>query len=404
MRSKEIRVKRAKIISDALALTVKAKPSVEDIRRSDQMLAEAERLMLIINRIERADALEAESLEALRNGGIAGPRTSRDAEERTFRAWMRGGLGAIKDPAALEIYDRSFQAAQSTSSDVGGGYTVPEGFARKLVNAEKAYGGMIGAAFIMDTETGNAIPVPTDNDTVTSGAILGENVQTGTQDIPFGAVTFNAYTYTSKLVLVSNQMLQDSAFDVETWLAEKLGTRIGRATNAHFTTGTGAAQPTGVLTAGSLGYTAGGSTTSGSTTTVTYDDLLELEHSVDPAYRKKASFMMGDGALKVVKKLKDGLGRPLWRGGVAEKAPDTINGYPFVINLDFPAMAASAKSIAFGNFQNYFVRRVAGTQLRRLTERYADFNQVGFIAFQRWDGQLVDAGTHPIRYLQQSAS
>jgi HK97 family phage major capsid protein len=158
------------------------------------------------------------------------------------------------------------------------------------------------------------------------------------------------------------------------------------------------------VTGATLGYTAGNSTTSGETTSITYDDLVELEHSVDPAYRKNARFMMSDTALKTVKKLKDGIGRPLWMAGLAVKEPDTINSYPYVINQDVAVPAASAKTVLFGDFTNYFIRRVAGVQVLRLTERYADYNQVGFLAFQRWDGQLVDAGTHPIKYLQQSAS
>jgi len=407
MKSKQLRAKRFKLVHDAQKLNAKTRPSADDLRQVDRMFKEIDALKAQIDRIDRAEALGAENLELLRNGGKPSQSVDRDLEMKTFHAWMRGGLGglsALKDDRALEIYDKQFQAAQSTGSDVGGGYTVPEGFFGKLVDAEKAYGGMIDASFIMDTESGNAIPVPTDNDTVNVGALLGENTQTTTQDIPFGAVTMNAFTYSSKLVLVSNQMLQDTAFDLDSWLAGKLGTRIARATNTHFTTGTGAAQPTGVLTAAALGNTAGGSTTSGSTTSVTADDLIDLEHSVDPAYRKNATFMMADSALKVIKKLKDGIGRPLWRVGLADGAPDTINGYPYSINQDFPAMAPSAKSIAFGDFKHYFVRRVAGVQLKRLTERYADFNQVGFIAFQRWDGQLIDAGTQPIRYLKNSAS
>lgn len=405
MRSKELRAKRYKLVQDARQLASKAKPTADDIRRADAMMGEAHRLKAQIDSVERLEALEKENLETWRNGGTTPGRVEdRELEARTFRAWMCGGVHALKTAAEFSVYEKRFNAAQGVGSDVGGGYTVPQGFFQKLTDAQKAYGGMLEASFIMDTEGGNAIPVPTDNDTANTGALLGENVQVGTQDVPFGAVTMNAYTYTSKLVLVSNQLLQDTAFNLDAWLGDKLGTRIARATNTHFTTGTGAAQPTGILTAAALGYTAGGSTSSGSTTSVTFDDLIELEHSVDPAYRKGAMFMMADSALKVIKKLKDGIGRPLWLPGLSENEPDTINGYAYSINQDFPAMAASAKSIAFGNFQNYFVRRVAGAQLRRLTERYAEANQVGFVAFQRWDGQLIDAGTHPIKYLQQSSS
>jgi HK97 family phage major capsid protein len=428
MKSKDLRAKRAKLIEDARALISVDAPSAEDTAKFDAMMAEADGLKAQIDRIERADDLAAEQLESLRN---TAERNGTDVEEErdhillvdgAFNTWMRRGPGALNE-AQRPIYAQCFEApangggtdapagwrltpraALGVTTDTGGGYTVPQGFYDQLMDAQKAYGGMTDAAFVFDTASGNALPIPTDNDTTNSGAILGENVQVGTQDITFGAVTMNAYVYTSKLVLVSNQLLQDTAFNLDAWLSGKLGTRIARAINTHFTTGTGTGQPNGVVTAGTLGYTAGNSTTSGETTAITYDDLVELEHSVDPAYRKNARFMMSDTALKVVKKLKDGIGRPLWMAGLAVKEPDTINSYPYVINQDMAVPAASAKTVLFGDFTNYFIRRVAGVQVLRLTERYADYNQVGFLAFQRWDGQLVDAGTHPIKYLQQSAS
>ncbi|MDP9010780.1 MAG: phage major capsid protein [Pseudomonadota bacterium] len=429
MKSKELRAKRAKLIEDARALISSDAPSAEDTAKFDAMMTEADGLKAQIDRIERADDLAAEQLESLRN---AADRNGTGADEErdrvalvdsAFNTWMRRGASALNE-AQRPIYTQCFeapanggtdspagwrltprpQAALGVGTDPGGGATVPQGFYDKLIDAQKAYGGMVDAAFVFDTAGGNALPIPTDNDTTNSGSILGENVQVGTQDNTFGAVTMNAYVYTSKLVLVSNQLLQDTAFNLDAWLSGKLGTRIARATNAHFTTGTGASQPGGVVTGSTLGYTAGNSTTSGETASITYDDLVELEHSVDPAYRKSARFMMSDAALKVIKKLKDGIGRPLWMAGLAVKEPDTINSFPYVINQDMAAPAASAKSVLFGDFSNYFIRRVAGVQILRLTERYADFNQVGFLAFQRWDGQLVDAGTHPIKYLQQSSS
>jgi HK97 family phage major capsid protein len=210
----------------------------------------------------------------------------------------------------------------------------------------------------------------------------------------------NAYVYTSKLVLVSNQLLQDSAFDLETFLSIKLGTRIARAINTHFTVGTGTSQPNGVVTAATSGKVG----LVGQTLSLIYDDLIDLEHAVDPAYRNGAKFMMHDQSLKVVKKLKDTTGRPLWLPGLAFKEPDTINGYGYSINQDMPVMAANAKSVIFGDFSRYYIRKIPAVQVLRLTERYADYNQTGFLAFQRWDGNLVDAGTHPIQYYANSAT
>jgi HK97 family phage major capsid protein len=410
MTSRELRAQRAKLIEDARALISGDAPTAEDNAKFDAMMLEADNLKAQFDRIERADTEFAAGQEALRSerrptasGDPDQDRETLDLEASTFRTWMRSGPGALS-AEQQPIFAKRFQAAQSTGLDTGGGYTVPQGFYDQLMSAEKAYGGMTDVAFVFDTTTGNALPIPTDNDTTNAGAILSENVQTGAQDVTFGSVTLNAYTYTSKLVLVSNQLLQDSAFNLDAFLSDKLGTRLARITNTHFTTGTGASQPTGAVAASTLGYTAGGTSTSGSTATISSDDLVELEHSVDPAYRRAARFMMADTTLKVLKKLKDGMGRPLWMAGLQVKEPDTINGYGYTVNQDMAVPAASAKTMLFGDFSKYFIRRVAGVQVLRLTERYADYNQTGFLAFQRWDGNLVDAGTHPIKHLIQSAS
>lgn len=408
-KSLELRAKRAKLIEDARALISVDEASAENNAKFDAMMAEADGLKAQIDRIEIADAQFAANAEALRAAGKAAGVSADEMGERqqleasTFAAWVRRGPAAL-NAEQTEVFNARFKAAQSTGTDTAGGYTVPQGFYDQIMSAEKAYGGMLDVAFVFDTATGNVLPIPTDNDTTNSGAILGENSQATAQDVSFGSVSMNAWTYSSKLVLVSNQLLQDTAFNLDSFLADKLGTRIARATNAHFTTGNGASQPTGVVTAGAAGYTAGGSSTSGSTTTISYADLVELEHSVDSAYRRNARWMMSDTALKVIKKLVDGMGRPLWMAGLQVKEPDTINGYAYSINQDMAVPAASAKTVLFGDFSKYFIRRVAGVQLLRLTERYADYNQTGFLAFQRWDGQLVDAGTHPVKYLTQAAS
>jgi HK97 family phage major capsid protein len=196
--------------------------------------------------------------------------------------------------------------------------------------------------------------------------------------------------YTSKMVRVSFQLLQDSVFNLDSFLARKLGERIGRIQNTHFTTGTGTAQPLGVQTNAAIGKTG----TTGQTTTVIYDDLIDLIHSVDPAYRAaNARFMLNDLTVGVARKLKDSQNRPLWEPSVQVGVPDSLLGYGLVINNDMPVMAANAKSILFGDFRRaYLIRDVLGVQLLRLTERYADFLQVGFASYARADGTLQDSG------------
>jgi HK97 family phage major capsid protein len=171
-------------------------------------------------------------------------------------------------------------------------------------------------------------------------------------------------------------------------------------TNNHFTVGTGSSNPNGVVVAATVGKTG----TTGQTVSIVYADLVDLEHSVDPNYRQGAKWMMNDSSLKVLKKLVDTQGRPLWMPGLVTGAPDTILGYGFVINNDMATMATSGKSVLFGDFSKYIIRDVADVSLLRLDERFAEFHQVAFLAFSRHDGDLLDAGTHPIKYYANSAT
>jgi len=413
--SRTLRAKRAKLVADAHALAHGANMTPEMARQFDRMMAKADELKGQIDRLETANREMHETLERSyqnRRGNAGLPNTAPrpapgwgDPAADAFVSFLRGGMENLSAEHRA-VATPNYRAAQSTSPDTAGGYTVPQGFYGKLIDAQLAFGGMMepNVSFVFDTETGNALPIPTDDDTSNEGVLVSENTQVGTQDVAFGQITMNAYTYSSKLVLVSNQLLQDSAFDIGAFLSDKLGTRLARVTNRHFTVGSGASQPTGAVTGAVLGYTAGGGSTSGSTTTISFDDLVELEHSVDPAYRRNARFMMSDSTLRPLKKMKDSTGRPLWLPGLADEEPDTILGRPYTINQHMAVPSPSAVTMLFGQFSNYYIRRVAGVQVLRLTEKYADFNQVGFLAFQRWDGQLVDAGTHPIRYLRQAAS
>lgn len=201
------------------------------------------------------------------------------------------------------------------------------------------------------------------------------------------------------MFLIPIELLQDSAFDIESYIRNVIQTRIGRITNQHFTTGTGTSQPTGVVTNATLGKT--GAT--GQTTSITYDDLIDLIHSIDPAYRVAGSeFMFNDSTLKALRKLKDTQGLPIWQPGLTQGEPDRILGFKYTINQDVATMAANAKSILFGDFSKFFIRDVMDLSIFRMGEKYIDAGQVGFVAFSRHDSTLVD--TSAIKYYANSAT
>jgi HK97 family phage major capsid protein len=313
---------------------------------------------------------------------------------QAFNAMLRRGVGRLSADQQ-SVLERGFgeidTRALSSVTDAAGGYTVPDEFSNRLVETMKAYGGLLGIVDVLTTASGTDLLWPTNDDTANEGAILDENTQISEQDVAFGQGKLKAYTYTSKLIRVPLQLLQDSAIDIEAFLARRIGERIGRAVAGHIATGAGTTQPVGVADA-TVGFGVGVTGATGNTTTVTYDSLVDLEHSVDPAYRGSAQYAMNDLTLAAIRKLKDSQNRPLWVPSVAGGVPSTINGRPYTIDNKLPAPAANAKSILFGDFKTgYIARRVSGAQVLRLSERYADFLQVGFFGFARWDGVIQDA-------------
>lgn len=290
------------------------------------------------------------------------------------------------------------ERALSAFVNTAGAYTVPQGFINQLEVALLLWNGVRSVADVLRTDQGNDLPWPTVNDTSNKGSILVESqaVSTSGPQPLFGQLILHAYKYTSGLVQVPTELLQDSAFDLSEYLASALGIRIGRIQADHFTTGDGAGKPNGVATAATVGVT----TTS--PTAIASDELYNLKHSVDPAYRPGAGWMMHDQILLAIKKLKDSYGRYLWQSSLAGGIPDTIDNDPLTINQSMAnSVAANNLTLLYGNFKKYKVRDVAEIRMLRLVERYADQDMTGFVMFTRSDGNLIDAGTHPVKSMQQ---
>lgn len=281
-----------------------------------------------------------------------------------------------------------------------GGYTVPEGFVNQLEEALLAWGSVRQVATIMRTTSGETLPYPTVNDTGNAGALLAEATTVGSSvDPTFSVVNFASYKFSSGLVLVSPELLEDSAFVLADFLAEALGMRLGRGQNASFTTGTGSSQPQGIVTGATLGKE------TASATAVTIDELLDLYHSVDPAYRDdpSAGWMMHDSILKAIRKLRNTYDEPYLVENYRDGEVARILDKPVYINQSMASsLATGNKSILFGALGKFVIRDVGEIRLRRLTERYADTDQEGFIAFHRCDSRMLNAGTNPVKYLLQN--
>lgn len=328
-----------------------------------------------------------------------------DAESAERRARLAHELGApvedVEDRSAeaFRAYVRTGQVtpelrAAAVATGAAGGYAAPAGFWSKVTETMLFYGGMLTSGIeVIRTTNGNPLSWPTNDDTSNSGTWLGaENVAiSDATDLSFGLKTLNAHPLSSNVVKVSRQYLEDvDPIASEGFIARKVGERIGRSLNTAYTTGNGVGRP--------YGFTVGATTgkTTASATAITYGELVDLQHSVDVAYRSMPGcvFMLHDLILAYVRKLLDSQNRPLWEPSLQAGAPSTLLGFPVVVNNDMASTVATTnKTVAFGHFGAHYVGREVGDagSLQRLTERYADYAQVGFIGFGRYDGQIQDA-------------
>lgn len=405
----EMREKQQKLVADARAAMESIGNDTTEARAQeleqqyDAAMAEYDKLDKRASQMEKLAKAE-NSLEQPTEPEPHQPNKRADPEtpesrsvDEIFRSYLQNGT------EGLSSEDRSIlreMRAQGTGTDAGGGYTVPQGFMNELVIALKAYGPMLdpGVTRELVTASGNQIDWPTMDDTSNKGALLGENTQDSEQDVAFGQKQLDAYKYTSKIIRVSEELLQDNAINVEGVVRDAMAERLGRIVNEHLTTGSGTGQPNGIVSASTNG------TTATSNSAITFDEVIDLVHAVDPAYRNDPSvaFMFNDSTLQALRKLKDGNNNYIWQpADVRSGAPSNILGYSFVVNQDMASIGSSAVSVLFGAMNRYIVRRVREFAVKRLVERYADFHQVGFIGFGRFDGELIDTSAvknldHPV--------
>lgn len=369
----------------------------EALRAFDKRIERQERL-------ERQPANDNRSIRTVETATM--DRRSVRATPEYKKAWTRwlvfGNEGLLAEERSILQYGYSNFAVEQRALSVGastaGGYLAPDDFVAQIETAEAWFGGMREVAQIIRTENGNDLSYPMSNDTGNTGRIIGENATLTQTDPTFQLATLKAFMYSSDLVLLSYALLQDEAIGIEAYLADILAERLGRITNTHFTTGVGPNQPRGIVGGANTGVTAA------ATGAVTADEIIDLVHSLNIAYRRGRGaagprWMFHDLTLREVRQLKDGVGNYMWRPGMSAGEPDTLYGYPYTINNDMPQMATGNTAFLFGQLNKYKIRDVRGIQLVRLDERYADQMSVGFFAFSRHDGMLINAGGNPVQAL-----
>ena len=368
--------------------------SAEDDAAYTKMEQEIEDLGREIARMERREALDAELNKPV-NTPITGKPMPAAGDEKKGRAsdeYKRNFWNAMRMTGDPHIIRNALQ--EGTDSE--GGYLVPDEFERTLVKALEEENIFRKLAKIIQTSSGDRkIPVVT---THGSAAWLDEEEQLTESDEVFGQTSLSAHKL-GTFIKVSDELLNDSVFDLESYISTEFARRIGSKEEEAFFTGDGSGKPTGIFAA-SGGADVG--VTSAAAAALTADELIDLFYSLRSPYRKKAVWVMNDSTVKAIRKLKDGNGQYLWQPALTAGTPDTILNRPVYTSSYVPAIAAGAKTIAFGDFGYYWIADRQGRSFKRLNELFATTGQVGFMATQRVDGKLILS--EAIKVLQQKAS
>jgi HK97 family phage major capsid protein len=402
MNAKQMREKRGALVEQMQGMVAAAKAegrnlSNEENEKFDAISNEVDELRSAAARIERSEELKKEmaaKAEEVRDNAPVAKVELRDA----FNAYLRKGMNGINAAEARALAELRGTDTQITTNDGLGGFLVPENWSDFVSATELFKSDIEQVATILRTSNGQYFNLPANNDTSVVAAILGEGTAESVSDMTFTNVKFEPYTYSSKIVKVSNQLMSDNAFDLASFVGSQLANRLKRGINAHLTTGTGSSQPQGIVAGSAAGKTAA------SATAVTISEVMDLFYSVDASYRNApgAGWMMNSATAKAIRVLGFGSSNdfPAYVPGMEVGAPDMLFGKPVYINEDMDGIATGNKSIIFGDLKQYYVHEAGGVQLLRLNERFADALSTGFIAYRRVDGNVLQSSA--IKHLVQA--
>ena len=392
----ELREKRAKVWETAKAFLDSKRSndgliSAEDTATYEKMEADVVNLGKEIDRLEKQQAIDLELAKPL-NTPITG-RPAPSGEIKTGRAtdeYRQAFWRAMRNKHSFDV-----QNALQIGTDSEGGYLVPDEFERTLIEALEEENIFRQLAKVITTSSGDKkIPVVASKGTA---FWVDEEGPIPESDDAFGQVSIGAYKLAT-MIKISEELLNDSVFNLASYIAKEFGRRIGTKEEEAFFIGDGTGKPTGIFNA--TGGAQLGITTA-SATAITVDEVIDLFYSLKAPYRRNSVFVMNDATVKAVRKLKDGNGQYLWQPSVQAGQPDAILNRPIKTSSYVPTIAAAAKTIAFGDFSYYWVADRQGRAFQRLNELFAVTGQVGFRATQRVDGKLILP--EAIKVLQQKA-
>ena len=353
--------------------------SEEDSKTYDALEVEVVNLGKEIKRLERQEQIDAEMRKPTSQPILGTPATP-DNQTKT-------GTASAEYTAAFwnNIRNRNWIDVRNdlqVGTDTEGGFLVPDEFEKKLISALEEENVFRPLATKIQTASGDRkIPVITQKGEATW---MEEEEAYTLSDDAFGQIALSAYKV-GTAIKISEELLNDSVFDLPSYIAKEFARRIGTKEEEAFLIGDGKGKPTGIFAA--TGGAENGATTTGAA--ITFDDVIELFYSLKSPYRKKAVWVLNEQTVKVLRKIKDNTGNFIWQPSVSAGLPDTILNRPYVTSVYAPTIAAGAKVIAFGDYSYYWVADRQGRSLKRLNELFAMNGQVGFLASQRVDGKLI---------------
>ncbi|GAB5402809.1 MAG: hypothetical protein Aurels2KO_10400 [Aureliella sp.] len=294
--------------------------------------------------------------------------------------------------------------ALSTVTAGAGPELVPQTFLAMFELAQLANGNMLSYVDTIRTATGEDTHWPSGDDTANEGTFVGtegdDTLDDGQPNPAFKRTTWGAHELHSKWIRVPIALNEDSMFSLEVLLATMLGERMGRTKNKSATNGDGSGQFRGIVVDAPVGHT------TAVATAISYDDIVGLEHSVDPAYRPQSQYVMHDAVLEQLRLLKDSEGRPLWQVSLRDGTPDRLNNRPYAYNQAMSDTITSGDdTMLFGRLSDYKLREVGTMRLVRAAERFIENLEIGFLGYQRADGKLLRPtadGPTTVKKLQQA--
>ena len=336
-----------------------------------------------ISRMERLEAMDAELSRPLTSPLTEKPAAVAKADEKMGRASDEYSAAFWNQTRRKDSVTPEMKNALQEGVDSEGGYLVPDEFEHTLVQALEQENIVREHAHVFTTSSGNhKIPVVTSKGTA---SWIDEEGAIPESDDVFGQQMIGAHKV-GTLIKVSEELLNDSAFDLEGYFASEFARRIGNKEEDAFFNGDGAGKPLGILAAtggAQVGVTAA------SATAVTADEIIDLFYSLEAPYRKNAIWVLNDASIAAIRKLKDNNGQYLWQPALHEGTYDTLLGKRIFTSPFVPEMKSGKKSVIFGDLSFYWIGDRQGITFKRLNERYADTGQIGFIATKRLDGKLI---------------